>query len=436
MIVSVAISGAMYGFQAAITGNWSWKQFGIELAIGAITGLIGGGIAGAAAKIAAKETVKQLAKTVVTRVGCEAAMTLRVVGMAVEESAENVGGQLIANVINKDPWDTGLAEAAISGALMGGFGSSATAQRLCFVAGTLVVTEDGTKPIEQMKKGDRVWSYNEKTGKSEINTVLDAFLSGYTDKIVEIKAGGELIEATEDHPFYIDNSWVKAKDLKEGTILTTKDGMKIKIDSVKVLKKGEKIPVYNITVDIVHTYYITNSKILVHNMITCQQLREKAKKYHEINFPNQRSRNSSTTALTLVRSQSGNHEQIWMSTNRPGAVPGTSARGKNPLKDKTQVLGKDFVIIKGGKPDEHLHAEMGPMRKAHNEPRWIIEQTAGSRNYCGDCHTMITDPSNNNPDINGIRTAPQTYGPNTGVTASSGWWTHPWDPTKNKNKQQ
>jgi RHS repeat-associated protein len=266
MIVSVAISGAMYGFQAAITGNWSWKQFGIELALGAITGLIGGGIAGTAAKIAAKETVKQLAKTVVTRVGCKAAMTLRVVGIAVKESAENVGGQLIANAINKDPWDTGLAEAAIAGALMGGVGSSATAQRLCFAAGTLVVTENGTKRIEEMQIGDKVWSYNEKTGKSEINTALDAFLSGYTDKIVEIKAGGELIEATEDHPFYIDNSWVKAKDLKEGTILTTKDGMKIKIDSVKVVKKGEKIPVYNITVDIAHTYYVTNSKILVHNL--------------------------------------------------------------------------------------------------------------------------------------------------------------------------
>jgi RHS repeat-associated protein len=274
VIVSVAISGAMYGLEAAITGNWSWKQFGIELAIGAITGLIGGGIAGAATKIAAKETVKQLAKTVVSKVGCRSAMTLRVIGMAVEESAENVGGQLIANAINKDPWDTGLAEAAISGALMGGIGGSATAQRLCFAAGTLVVTEDGTKPIEQMKKGDKVWSYNEKTGKEEINTVLDAFLSGYTDKIVEIKAGGELIEATEDHPFYIDNGWVKAKDLKEGTILITKDGMKIKIDSVKVVKKGVNIPVYNITVDIVHTYYITNSKILVHNVLwyACSKL--------------------------------------------------------------------------------------------------------------------------------------------------------------------
>ena len=98
-----------------------------------------------------------------------------------------------------------------------------------------------------------------------MNTVLDAFLSGYTDKIVEIKAGGELIEATEEHPFYVNNKWVKAIDLKQGTILTTKDGMKIKVDRVKVVKKRIKVPVYNFTVDKVHSFYVSKAKVLVHN---------------------------------------------------------------------------------------------------------------------------------------------------------------------------
>lgn len=147
----------------------------------------------------------------------------------------------------------------------GVIGYTMTTHRMCFVAGTLIVTKDGMKPIENMKAGDKVWSYNVKTRKEELNTVLDAFLSGYTDKIVRIKAGGELIEATEEHPFYVNNKWVKAIDLKQGTILPTKDGMKIKVDSVKVVKKGVKVPVYNFTVDKVHTFYVSKTKVLVHN---------------------------------------------------------------------------------------------------------------------------------------------------------------------------
>ena len=35
----------------------------------------------------------------------------------------------------------------------------------CFVAGTLVTTEDGFKPIEEIEVGDKVLSENEFTGK-------------------------------------------------------------------------------------------------------------------------------------------------------------------------------------------------------------------------------------------------------------------------------
>ena len=159
----------------------------------------------------------------------------------------------------------GIAAILVVAGGAGVIGYTMTTHRMCFVAGTLIVTKAGMKPIENMKAGDKVWSYNEKIRKEELNTVLDAFLSGYTDKIVEIKAGGELIEATEEHPFYVNNKWVKAIDLKQGTILTTKDGMKIKVDRVKVVKKRIKVPVYNFTVDKVHSFYVSKAKVLVHN---------------------------------------------------------------------------------------------------------------------------------------------------------------------------
>ena len=40
-----------------------------------------------------------------------------------------------------------------------------TIEMLCFIAGTLVLTSLDLKKIEEIKAGDKVWSYNEKTKK-------------------------------------------------------------------------------------------------------------------------------------------------------------------------------------------------------------------------------------------------------------------------------
>ena len=43
---------------------------------------------------------------------------------------------------------------------------------MCFVAGTLISMADGSfKPIEQIKKGDKVLSRDEKTGKTAAKTI-------------------------------------------------------------------------------------------------------------------------------------------------------------------------------------------------------------------------------------------------------------------------
>ncbi len=39
-----------------------------------------------------------------------------------------------------------------------------TGEPHCFVAGTMVSTEDGQKAIEEVETGDRVWAYDEETG--------------------------------------------------------------------------------------------------------------------------------------------------------------------------------------------------------------------------------------------------------------------------------
>jgi hypothetical protein len=72
-------------------------------------------------------------------------------------------------------WYSGITEfIAIVGTMVC---SAANASRSCqcFIAGTLVLTEDGHKKIEDIKAGDKVWAYDEKTGKKELKEVTKLF---------------------------------------------------------------------------------------------------------------------------------------------------------------------------------------------------------------------------------------------------------------------
>ena len=76
---------------------------------------------------------------------------------------------------------------------------------------------------------------------------------------------GEEIETTAVHPFWVENRWVSAKDLKEGDLLTLADGSTARISGVYGEKLDEAVVVYNFEVEEFHTYYVTEAGVLVHN---------------------------------------------------------------------------------------------------------------------------------------------------------------------------
>jgi superfamily II DNA or RNA helicase len=82
----------------------------------------------------------------------------------------------------------------------------------CFVAGTII---DET-PIEQIKKGDYVTSYNEKTKKIELRKVLE-FFKHKPNRLLTIKTKYRSITCTPNHPIYTSYGWKKAEEI------TTKD---------------------------------------------------------------------------------------------------------------------------------------------------------------------------------------------------------------------
>lgn len=134
----------------------------------------------------------------------------------------------------------------------------------CFVAGTLVLTEDGPRPIEEIEVGDRVWSKDLATGENVLRVVDKTFVR-HADQLVHLTIDGDTLTTTGEHPFWVDGrGWVNAGDLKPGDVLVTPDGVAT-LDRKLVEQRGETV--YNFRVPGLHDYYAIagGTPVLVHN---------------------------------------------------------------------------------------------------------------------------------------------------------------------------
>ncbi|MCR9143039.1 MAG: TIGR04388 family protein [bacterium] len=172
--------------------------------------------------------------------------------------------------------------------------------RTCFVAGTPVRVHPETrnafqlnggwyKAIEKIEIGDRALSWNETSGKTSYNTVTETF-TNQTTLIFELSyADGTKVETTWNHPFYISGrGWTEVKDLRVGDVsiaantmggdamlaggaprqtasLTVAEQNSQRITRIRKDRRDEIV--YNIEVDGDHTYFVSESNILVHNYV-------------------------------------------------------------------------------------------------------------------------------------------------------------------------
>ena len=168
---------------------------------------------------------------------------------------------------------------SITGAITGGMNSN-----LCFVAGTLVQTKDGTKPIEEIEAGDQVWAWDEETGEVALKPVLETYINE-TEELIHVYVNGEEIVSTPGHPFYSPvKGWTNAVHLRSGDILVLVNGEYVVVEKVQHELLEAPINVYNFNVDGFHTYFVSSDGILVHN--TCRgnatknNYRIRAKEYY------------------------------------------------------------------------------------------------------------------------------------------------------------
>ncbi|MFJ1760391.1 RHS repeat-associated core domain-containing protein [Amycolatopsis sp. NPDC088138] len=138
-----------------------------------------------------------------------------------------------------------------------------------FVAGTLVLLADGsTKPIEQVHDGDVVKTTDPATGLVEQHRVVGTLVHSDENQRTEITldSGGTVV-ATDWHPVWVEEAggWVAIGSLTPGEHLSSADGHPVVVKAVRHFE--QQAPVYDLTVDSAHDYYVGASAvaILVHN---------------------------------------------------------------------------------------------------------------------------------------------------------------------------
>ncbi|MFK4023906.1 golvesin C-terminal-like domain-containing protein [Streptomyces albogriseolus] len=146
-----------------------------------------------------------------------------------------------------------------------------------FVAGTQVVMADGTlRDIEDLELGDLVLATDVETGESAARLVTDTRDHRGDKHLVTLTVDpdgedGEAkpgkVTSTDAHLYWLPDygRWVPAGDLEPGMWLQTSAGTWVQITAVDTAHRTDRV--YNLTVEGVHSYYVSlgSADLLVHN---------------------------------------------------------------------------------------------------------------------------------------------------------------------------
>ena len=165
-------------------------------------------------------------------------------------------------------------------------------QRGCFPAGTPARTERGLVPVEEVRKGGKVHSWDPATGEWRLAEVEATMSREYHGDIITVTVTNEdgeaegTFRATANHPVFVAEGrnlrlrpqpaevpasepaseagrWVSAGDLRIGdTLLTERHSL---VPITELTRERRRIPVYNLHVRGTHTYAVGQAGTLVHN---------------------------------------------------------------------------------------------------------------------------------------------------------------------------
>ncbi|MDE7312394.1 MAG: hypothetical protein K2N87_12375 [Eubacterium sp.] len=189
-------------------------------------------------------------------------------------------------------------------------------QGKCFTGDTLVCTRQGYQPIQELRKGDDIYSRDAKTGETGLRKVEDVFCTqAHTIRQVWMD-GMEKIKATAYHPFYIkEKGWVNAINLQEGDLAETMDGT-ARITKIVKIRYEVPVPVYNFCVEGWESYFVSKCRVYVHNGKGKYKGSAPGEKRGHVDGENGTQTNSNTIW------QIGKTERIDVENPKPGARRG------------------------------------------------------------------------------------------------------------------
>ena len=227
----------------------------------------------------------------------------------------------------------------------------------CFTEGTEVFSKDNLK-INEIEKGDFVYSYNFEKEKIEEKEVLTIFKSR-VDRIIKLTLKNietnliEDIETTLEHLFYTNGNYKLAKYLKIGDELKSFNNETVEITNVETKKLEKEIFVYNIEVKDNHNYFVGGNKILVHNKKTRYKYDDKTGKYETIDvdgnkvyqdsIPDRLSKGKPKQARN-VETHLKNGGEIAINENGKWSM-GLPKVGEGKLSDKYASLRDGYYVV-------------------------------------------------------------------------------------------
>jgi hypothetical protein len=131
------------------------------------------------------------------------------------------------------------------------------------VAGTLVLTPMGYRAIETLQVGELVLASDPETGVVKECQILQTFVRDVST-VLDIQVGEEIITCTPEHPFWVpEQGWTQAGMLQVDVELLTRENDIVLVATIE--QREGQFAVYNFEVEELHTYFVSDYSVLVHN---------------------------------------------------------------------------------------------------------------------------------------------------------------------------
>lgn len=131
----------------------------------------------------------------------------------------------------------------------------------CLAAGTPIVTEIGSRPVEEILPGDKVLAQDPDTGELDYKVVLQRTVRRLGE-MRKVSMGNDSITVTVGHPFWVvGKGWQMAKELEVGQRVRSL-GDSCEITAIETLSQDVA---YNLVVDDFATYFCGDSRVLLHD---------------------------------------------------------------------------------------------------------------------------------------------------------------------------